>query len=56
MKSNWEITQQRSQYHFDNSVIDPRWDTVQQLGRIQPTWHAELSTATDAFLNSLNNF
>jgi hypothetical protein len=44
-QSNWEITQQRSQYHFNNDVIDPRWDTVQQLGRIQPTWHDKLSDA-----------
>ena len=48
MKSAWEITRQRSQYHFDNDQIDPRWDTVQQLGRIQPTWHAELTTAIKA--------
>ena len=48
MKSNWEITRQRSQYHFDNGQIDPRWDTVQHLGRIQPDWHEQLSAAISA--------
>ena len=48
MKSAWAITQQRSQYHFDNSVIDPRWDTVQHLGHIGPTWAEELSAAITA--------
>ena len=47
-QSNWEITRQRSQYHFDNSRMDPRWDTVQQLGHIEPCWNAELSTAIAA--------
>jgi hypothetical protein len=48
MKSAWAMTKQRSQYHFDTTIMDPRWDTVQQLGRIQPTWHAELSAAISA--------
>lgn len=48
MKSNWAITQQRSQYHFDNNIIDPRWDTVQYLGHIEPTWHEQLSAAISA--------
>jgi hypothetical protein len=47
-QSNWEITRQRSQYHFDTNKMDPRWDTVQQLGRIEPCWHAELSAAIAA--------
>ena len=47
-QSNWEITRARSQYHFDNSKIDPRWDTVQQLGHIEPCWHSELSAAVAA--------
>lgn len=45
MKSNWEITKQRSQYHFDTAIMDSRWDTVQHLGRIPPSWHEELSDA-----------
>jgi hypothetical protein len=44
-QSNWEITRARSQYHFDNTQMDPRWDTVQQLGHITPHWHEELSAA-----------
>jgi len=47
-QSNWEITRQRSQYHFDTSQMDPRWDTVQQLGHIEPCWQAELSAAIAA--------
>jgi hypothetical protein len=45
MKSAWAITQQRSQYHFDNTIIDARWDTVQHLGHIRPVWTEELSAA-----------
>jgi hypothetical protein len=48
IQSNWEITKQRSQYHFNNTKMDPRWDTVQQLGRIEPSWHEELSDAMAA--------
>jgi hypothetical protein len=47
-QSNWEITKQRSQYHFDNNKMDPRWDTVQHLGHIEPCWHEELSVAIAA--------
>lgn len=47
MKSNWELTKQRSQYHFSNFKIDPRWDTVQYLGRIEPCWTSELAQAID---------
>ena len=45
MKSAWAITQQRSQYHFDNSIIDPRWDTVTGLGWIDPeAWRDDIDT------------
>jgi hypothetical protein len=47
-QSNWEITKQRSQYHFDTATMDPRWDTVQQLGHIEPNWQQELSDAVAA--------
>jgi len=47
MKSNWEITRARSQYHFDTQQIDPRWDTVIPVGRIQPCWQYELQQAID---------
>ena len=48
MKSNWELTKQRSEYHFDTHTIDPRWDTVQLLGHVTPNWSAELAKAIDA--------
>lgn len=47
MKSNWEITRARSQYHFDTQRQDPRWDTVIPVGRIQPCWQQELQQAID---------
>lgn len=47
MKSSWQITRQRSQYHFDTAKKDPRWDTVIQLGTIKPCWQNELQTAID---------
>lgn len=47
-QSNWEITKQRSQYHFDTTQQDPRWDTVQHLGRIVPEWTTELAAAIAA--------
>lgn len=45
MKSNWEITKQRSQYHFDTTQDDPRWDCVQRVGFVRPTWSEELAQA-----------
>jgi hypothetical protein len=44
-QSSWERTKQTSQYHFDTAQMDPRWDTVQQLGHIEPIWEAELAEA-----------
>jgi hypothetical protein len=43
MKSAWEFTKERSKYHFDNQLIDPKYDTVNVLGNIAPTWQAELA-------------
>jgi hypothetical protein len=48
MNSNWDITQRRSQYHFDNSTMDPRWDTVQHLGNIESAWDTELQAVIDS--------
>jgi hypothetical protein len=42
MKSSWDETKQRSQYHFDNSRFDPEQDRVIPLGFIEPCWQAEL--------------
>ncbi len=44
MKSNWEITKERSKYHFDNSIFDPRWDTVHSVGKLPVTWQSEIET------------
>lgn len=49
-ESNWEITKKRSQYHFNTMINDPKYDTVVKLGRIKPTWTAELEQAiADAY-------
>ena len=47
MKSNWEITRARSQYHFDTQTLDPRWDAVHYLGHIAPAWTDQLSAAIE---------
>lgn len=44
MKSNWQLLKQRSQYHFDTTKLDPQWDTVIKIGRIEPNWQNELVT------------
>ena len=36
MKSSWEETVKRSKYHFNTERMDPRWDTVIGLGRLDP--------------------
>lgn len=48
MNSDWAITKQRSQYHFDNTTIDPKWDTAQHLGSIDSNWLTDL----DSVINS----
>ncbi len=48
MKSNWDITRARSQYHFDTAKIDPRWDTVILIKQFENTWAEELQAAIDA--------
>lgn len=48
MKSAWEITKERSQYHFDTSIMDPRWDTVTLVKQFANTWQSELQAAVDA--------
>jgi hypothetical protein len=42
MISSWDSTKARSQYHFDNTLIDPRYDTVIRLGKITPNWQEQL--------------
>jgi hypothetical protein len=47
MNSAWEITQQRSNYHFDNFRFDPDQDRVTFLGNIDPFWKEELDSITE---------
>lgn len=47
MKSNWEITRQRSKYHFNTNYFDPQWDTVEKVGKILPNWQKELEHAVE---------
>lgn len=42
MNSSWELTKQRSNYHFDNTKFDPEVDKVTYLGNITPFWQSEL--------------
>lgn len=42
MNSSWEITKQKSNYHFDNFKVDPTMDRVIFLGNISPFWSSEL--------------
>ena len=41
--SSWEITKQRSNYHFDNFRLDAEVDKVTFLGNVLPFWKDELN-------------
>ena len=41
--SNWEYTKKTSAYHFDNTIMDYRWDALQGVGRFEGDWSAELA-------------
>lgn len=43
MKSSWDITKQRSKYHFRTDTLDPLYDTVIPVGNLKPTWDQELA-------------
>jgi hypothetical protein len=45
--SAWELTKQRSNYHFDNFRVDPEQDKVTFLGNIDPFWQEELGAITE---------
>ena len=47
MKSNWELLQQRSKYHFNNFLVDPKYDTVERIGSIQPFWNDYIKTVIE---------
>lgn len=42
-QSAWELTKQRSNYHFDNFKLDLNQDKVTTLGNIEPFWQDELA-------------
>jgi hypothetical protein len=42
MKSSWDKTKEKSKYHFDTSIMDPKWDVALKLGTIQNTWQNDL--------------
>ena len=46
-QSAWELTRQRSRYHFDNFKFDPEFDQVIKLGNINPFWRNELDTVLE---------
>jgi hypothetical protein len=47
MKSSWDETKKRSQYHFDNRRFDPDQDRVVRLGFIEPCWNTELTAIVE---------
>ena len=49
MKSNWEISRQKSTYHFDSKRQDAPENVLTYLGCIEPTWLADL---TDIITNA----
>lgn len=42
MKSNWEISREKSKYHFDSKRLDPPESVMAYLGHIEPTWLQDL--------------
>lgn len=40
--SAWEMTKLKSRYHFDNSKIDPAFDSVTTLGQFVNCWQEEI--------------
>lgn len=47
MKSSWDLTRERSTYHFDPTVVDTQESAFTRLGHIQPTWSADLPAIID---------
>jgi len=40
--SSWEKLKAKSIYHFDKTVMDPRWDSVIPIGRFDGEWQDEV--------------
>jgi hypothetical protein len=47
MKSSWDSTKSKSRYHFDTTIMDPKYDSVIRLGNIKPTWQQDLPAIID---------
>lgn len=47
MKSSWTETKLNSKYHFDTTVVDGRFDSVVQLGKINPVWTRDIEKIID---------
>jgi len=43
MKSNWETSKSRSDYHFNSGKKDNPMDVMKYLGHITPTWQGDLA-------------
>jgi hypothetical protein len=42
MRSSWDETVAKSNYHFDPRIVDAKESVVQTLGHIEPTWLNDL--------------
>lgn len=42
MKSSWEYTRAKSNYHFDTTKRDRKRDVITTLGHVEPTWLNDL--------------
>ena len=47
MKSNWEASRAKSNYHFNARQIDPPASVMTYLGHIEPTWTNDLKHIVD---------
>ena len=47
-ESNWELQKSKSSYHFDTSIVDPRYDNVQGLGKFTGDWSQELEQVIES--------
>ena len=47
-KSSWDKLAEKSQYHFDTDVMDPRWDSITTLGRLDASdWTDDVNAIID---------
>jgi hypothetical protein len=49
MKSSWDKNKERSNYHFDSTIIHPLYDTVDRVGHIDlsKVYHTDLKRVID---------